>query len=95
MIICFKICQVLNAVHIFVSTGRVTPESAMYSFGTLLLDLLSGKHIPPSHVSVIRFKPVSVQINNVHWFSSLTPFTCIILVSLCFRSLEALSKCPA
>lgn len=22
----------------------------MYSFGTLLLDLLSGKHIPPSHV---------------------------------------------
>ena len=23
----------------------------MYSFGTLLLDLLSGKHIPPSHVS--------------------------------------------
>ncbi|KAG7031198.1 putative serine/threonine-protein kinase [Cucurbita argyrosperma subsp. argyrosperma] len=29
--------------------GRVTPESVMYSFGTLLLDLLSGKHIPPSH----------------------------------------------
>lgn len=32
-------------------TGRVTPESVTYSFGTLLLDLLSGKHIPPSHVS--------------------------------------------
>lgn len=30
--------------------GRITPESVMYSFGTLLLDLLSGKHIPPSHV---------------------------------------------
>ncbi|KAL6501694.1 hypothetical protein OROGR_026827 [Orobanche gracilis] len=29
--------------------GRVTPESVIYSFGTLLLDLLSGKHIPPSH----------------------------------------------
>ncbi|KAJ9549929.1 hypothetical protein OSB04_022472 [Centaurea solstitialis] len=29
--------------------GRVTPESVTYSFGTLLLDLLSGKHIPPSH----------------------------------------------
>ncbi|KVH91869.1 Protein kinase, catalytic domain-containing protein [Cynara cardunculus var. scolymus] len=28
---------------------RVTPESVIYSFGTLLLDLLSGKHIPPSH----------------------------------------------
>jgi len=33
------------------SVGRVTPESVIYSFGTLLLDLLSGKHIPPSHVS--------------------------------------------
>ena len=31
--------------------GRVTPESVIYSFGTVLLDLLSGKHIPPSHVS--------------------------------------------
>ncbi|KAL2488599.1 Receptor protein kinase [Forsythia ovata] len=29
--------------------GRVTPESVVYSFGTMLLDLLSGKHIPPSH----------------------------------------------
>ena len=33
--------------------GRVTPESVTYSFGTLLLDLLSGKHIPPSHVSLL------------------------------------------
>ncbi|KAK2975103.1 hypothetical protein RJ640_018905 [Escallonia rubra] len=32
-----------------VGKGRVTAESVMYSFGTLLLDLLSGKHIPPSH----------------------------------------------
>lgn len=31
--------------------GRVTPESVIFSFGTVLLDLLSGKHIPPSHVS--------------------------------------------
>ncbi|WMV55621.1 hypothetical protein MTR67_049006 [Solanum verrucosum] len=31
------------------SERRITPESVMYSFGTLLLDLLSGKHIPPSH----------------------------------------------
>ncbi|KAF8412258.1 hypothetical protein HHK36_000219 [Tetracentron sinense] len=32
--------------------GIVTPESVIYSFGTLLLDLLSGKHIPPSHVDM-------------------------------------------
>ncbi|CAN1307826.1 Serine/threonine-protein kinase BSK1 [Linum perenne] len=34
----------------YLKTGRVTPESVTYSFGTVLLDLLSGKHIPPSHV---------------------------------------------
>ncbi|XP_072974347.1 probable serine/threonine-protein kinase BSK3 isoform X2 [Typha angustifolia] len=33
----------------YMRTGRVTPESVIYSFGTLLLDVLSGKHIPPSH----------------------------------------------
>ncbi|CAJ1950117.1 unnamed protein product [Sphenostylis stenocarpa] len=39
----------------YLRTGRVTPESVIYSFGTLLLDLLSGKHIPPSHaLDVIR-----------------------------------------
>ncbi|KAL3627138.1 hypothetical protein CASFOL_028501 [Castilleja foliolosa] len=28
--------------------GRVTPESVVYNFGTILLDLIiSGKHIPP------------------------------------------------
>ncbi|KAG5041441.1 hypothetical protein JHK85_013917 [Glycine max] len=41
----------------YLRTGRVTPESVTYSFGTLLLDLLSGKHIPPSHaLDLIRDK---------------------------------------
>ncbi|KAJ4725679.1 Kinase family protein [Melia azedarach] len=41
----------------YLRTGRVTPESVVYSFGTLLLDLLSGKHIPPSHaLDLIRGK---------------------------------------
>ncbi|KHG02751.1 hypothetical protein F383_24199 [Gossypium arboreum] len=41
----------------YLRTGRVIPESVVYSFGTLLLDLLSGKHIPPSHaVDLIRGK---------------------------------------
>ncbi|MBA0848605.1 hypothetical protein Goshw_004509 [Gossypium schwendimanii] len=36
---------------------RVTAESVVYSFGTLLLDLMSGKHIPPSHaLDLIRGK---------------------------------------
>ncbi|KAJ8539834.1 hypothetical protein K7X08_014086 [Anisodus acutangulus] len=33
----------------YLRTGRITTESVIFSFGTLLLDLLSGKHIPPSH----------------------------------------------
>ncbi|GER57233.1 kinase family protein [Striga asiatica] len=41
----------------YLRTGRVTSESVVYSFGTLLLDLLSGKHIPPSHaLDLIRGK---------------------------------------
>ncbi|KAK7272045.1 hypothetical protein RJT34_28407 [Clitoria ternatea] len=41
----------------YLRTGRITPESVIYSFGTLLLDLLSGKHIPPSHaLDLIRGK---------------------------------------
>ncbi|CAK9180353.1 unnamed protein product [Ilex paraguariensis] len=33
----------------YLRNGRVTPESVSFSFGTVLLDLLSGKHIPPGH----------------------------------------------
>ncbi|KAL0727617.1 hypothetical protein Bca4012_023710 [Brassica carinata] len=33
----------------FLRTGRVIPESVVYSYGTILIDLLSGKHIPPNH----------------------------------------------
>ncbi|KAI4370862.1 hypothetical protein MLD38_019163 [Melastoma candidum] len=41
----------------FLRTGRVIPESVIYSYGTMLLDLLSGKHIPPSHaLDLIRGK---------------------------------------
>ena len=48
--------------------GRVTTESVIYSFGTVLLDLLSGKHIPPSHVSV-----------QIHGFSVLSfRFLCFV-----------------
>lgn len=36
--------------QILLFLGRVIAESVIYSYGTVLLDLLSGKHIPPSHV---------------------------------------------
>ena len=39
----------------YLRTGRITSESVIYTFGTLLLDLLSGKHIPPSNsLDIIR-----------------------------------------
>ncbi|ESQ39806.1 hypothetical protein EUTSA_v10000867mg [Eutrema salsugineum] len=41
----------------FLRTGRVIPESVIFSYGTILLDLLSGKHIPPTHaLDIIRGK---------------------------------------
>ncbi|XXG75360.1 hypothetical protein AAC387_Pa07g3883 [Persea americana] len=49
----------------YLRTGRVTPESVVYSFGTLLLDLLSGKHIPPSHaLDLIRGKNFPVLMDS-------------------------------
>ncbi|RYR48728.1 hypothetical protein Ahy_A07g034803 isoform B [Arachis hypogaea] len=43
----------------YLRNGRVTPESVIFSFGTVLLDLLSGKHIPPSHaLDMIRGKNI-------------------------------------
>lgn len=49
----------------YLRTGRVTSESVVYSFGTLLLDLLSGKHIPPSHaLDLIRGKNVSMLMDS-------------------------------
>ncbi|CAL5416198.1 unnamed protein product [Camellia sinensis] len=46
-------------------TGRVTPESVIFSFGTVLLDLLSGKHIPPSHaLDMIRGKNILLLMDS-------------------------------
>ncbi|MFS7928849.1 hypothetical protein Hanom_Chr04g00325621 [Helianthus anomalus] len=41
-----------HPVYLYLRTGRVMSESVIYSLGTLLVDLLSGKHIPPSHVRI-------------------------------------------
>lgn len=46
----------------FLRTGRVIPESVVYSYGTILIDLLSGKHIPPNHVIM------SLDNNNLVFF---------------------------
>ncbi|WVZ24539.1 hypothetical protein V8G54_003083 [Vigna mungo] len=49
----------------FLRTGRIIPESVVYSYGTVLLDLLSGKHIPPSHaLDLIRGKNVLLLMDS-------------------------------
>ncbi|KAE9597397.1 hypothetical protein Lal_00030034 [Lupinus albus] len=49
----------------FMRTGRIIPESVIFSYGTVLLDLLSGKHIPPSHaLDLIRGKNVLLLLDS-------------------------------
>ncbi|KAF3659988.1 hypothetical protein FXO38_12358 [Capsicum annuum] len=45
--------------------GRITTKSVIFSFGTLLLDLLSGKHIPPSHaLDLIKDRNLEMLIDS-------------------------------
>ncbi|KAJ4732934.1 kinase with tetratricopeptide repeat domain-containing protein [Rhynchospora pubera] len=49
----------------YLRNGRVTPESVIFSFGTVLLDIVSGKRIPPSHaLELIRNKNVLVLMDS-------------------------------
>ncbi|KAI4336715.1 hypothetical protein L6164_015207 [Bauhinia variegata] len=49
----------------YLRNGRVTSESVIFSFGTVLLDLLSGKHIPPSHaLDMIRGKNILLLMDS-------------------------------
>ncbi|KAK9164971.1 hypothetical protein Scep_000162 [Stephania cephalantha] len=49
----------------YLRNGRVTPESVIFSFGTILLDLLSGKHIPPTHaLEMIRGKNILLLMDS-------------------------------
>ncbi|KAL4282990.1 hypothetical protein GQ457_16G026010 [Hibiscus cannabinus] len=72
----------------YLRTGRVTPESVIYSFGTLLLDLLSGKHIPPSHaLDLIRDRNIQTLIDSCleGQFSNDDATELVRLVSRCLQ----------
>ncbi|XP_054824253.1 serine/threonine-protein kinase BSK7-like [Prosopis cineraria] len=73
----------------YLRTGRVTPESVTYSFGTLLLDLLSGKHIPPSHaLDLIRDRNLQTLTDSCleGQFSSDEGTELVRLASRCLQS---------
>ncbi|RWR97679.1 putative serine/threonine-protein kinase isoform X3 [Cinnamomum micranthum f. kanehirae] len=48
----------------YLRNGRVTPESVIFSFGNVLLDLLSGKHIPPTHKFNDHISYISVKLSR-------------------------------
>ncbi|GKU88175.1 hypothetical protein SLEP1_g2470 [Rubroshorea leprosula] len=72
----------------YLRTGRITPESVIYSFGTLLLDLLSGKHIPPSHaLDLIRDRNLQMLTDSCleGQFSDDDGTALVRLASLCLQ----------
>ncbi|XP_056164434.1 serine/threonine-protein kinase BSK1-like [Syzygium oleosum] len=72
----------------YMKNGRVTPESVVYSFGTILLDLLSGKHIPPSHaLDMIRGKN-NIQLTDSHLVGKFSMEEATMVVNLACQCLQ-------
>ncbi|XP_058090716.1 serine/threonine-protein kinase BSK1-like isoform X1 [Magnolia sinica] len=72
----------------YLRNGRVTPESVIFSFGTVLLDLLSGKHIPPSHaLDMIRGKNILLLMDS-HLEGNFSTEEGTVLVGLASRCLQ-------
>ncbi|MQL76445.1 hypothetical protein Taro_008836 [Colocasia esculenta] len=72
----------------YLKNGRVTPESVIFSFGTVLLDLLSGKHIPPSHaLDLIRDKNILLLLDS-HLEGKFSTEEATALVDLASRCLQ-------
>ncbi|KAF2302354.1 hypothetical protein P3X46_000744 [Hevea brasiliensis] len=72
----------------YLRNGRVTPESVIYSFGTILLDLISGKHIPPSHaLDMIRGKNINLLMDS-HLEGNYSKEEATVVVDLASRCLQ-------
>ncbi|XP_057470354.1 serine/threonine-protein kinase BSK1-like isoform X1 [Actinidia eriantha] len=72
----------------YLRNGRVTPESAAFSFGTVLLDLLSGKHIPPSHaLDMISGKNILLLMDS-HLEGNFSTEEATVVLDLASRCLQ-------
>ncbi|XP_074275743.1 serine/threonine-protein kinase BSK1-like [Silene latifolia] len=72
----------------YLRNGKVTPESVIYSFGTILLDLLSGKHIPPSHaLDMIRGKNITLLMDS-HLEGKFSTEEATVVVNLASQCLQ-------
>ncbi|KAJ4893201.1 Protein kinase protein with tetratricopeptide repeat domain [Raphanus sativus] len=72
----------------YLRQGTLVPESSIFSFGTLLLDLMSGKHIPPNHaLDLFRGKNYLVLMDSAldGQVSDEDRTELIHLASRCFR----------
>ncbi|CAH8356325.1 unnamed protein product [Eruca vesicaria subsp. sativa] len=72
----------------YLRLGTVVPESVIFSFGTLLLDLMSGRHIPPNHaLDLFRGKNFLVLMDSAldGQFSDEDRTELIHLASRCLR----------
>lgn len=72
----------------YLRNGRVTPESVIYSFGTVLLDLLSGKHIPPSQaLDMIRGNNI-MRLTDSHLEGKFSEEDATAIVKLASKCLQ-------
>ncbi|KAL5231803.1 hypothetical protein ABZP36_030579 [Zizania latifolia] len=72
----------------YLRNGRVTPESVVFSFGTVLIDLLSGKRIPPTHaLDMIRSRSIQaiMETNLEGKYSTEEATTLVDLASQCLQ----------
>uniref|UniRef100_A0A0E0BDA1 non-specific serine/threonine protein kinase n=2 Tax=Oryza TaxID=4527 RepID=A0A0E0BDA1_9ORYZ len=72
----------------YLRNGRVTPESVVFSFGTILIDLLSGKRIPPTHaLDMIRSRSIqAIMETNLEGKYSIEEATTLVdLASKCLQ----------
>ncbi|KAG7549180.1 Protein kinase-like domain superfamily [Arabidopsis thaliana x Arabidopsis arenosa] len=73
----------------YLRLGTVIPESVPFSFGTLLLDLMSGRHIPPNHaLDLFRGKNYLVLMDSAldGQFSDEDRTELIHIASRCLKS---------
>ncbi|CAL0326970.1 unnamed protein product [Lupinus luteus] len=72
----------------YLRNGRVTPESVIFSFGTVLLDLLSGKHIPPSHaLDMIKGRNIQLLMDS-HLEGNFSTEEATVVVGLASQCLQ-------
>ncbi|TVU31846.1 hypothetical protein EJB05_23548, partial [Eragrostis curvula] len=72
----------------YLRNGRVTQESVIFSFGTVLLDLLSGKRIPPSHaLDIMRGKNIQALMDS-HLEGNYSTEVATTLVNLASQCLQ-------